>query len=91
MKFDARDHPGPNYLLQDCDELKEKRLRPAEHLLMLNAVSNLTLKIKENNKYLIETMNKNTRLLIEAIKGIGRSGGSKESSDNDIISKEYQD
>src|SRR5436190_1305950 len=84
LKFNSMDHLGPNYLLQDCDELKEKRLRPAEHLLMLKAVSNLTSKIEDNNKKLIEkiednnknlieTMNKNTVLLIEAIKGIGKS------------------
>ncbi|CAG8680199.1 15776_t:CDS:2, partial [Funneliformis caledonium] len=77
--------PGSNYLLQDYDELEEKRLRPAEHLLMLDAVSNLTLKIEENNKNLIETMNKNTILHIEAIKGIRKSGESKESSDSNII------
>ncbi|RGB27186.1 hypothetical protein C1646_819912 [Rhizophagus diaphanus] len=84
LKFDARDHPGPNYLLQDCDELEKKRLRPAEHLLMLGAMTNLMLKIDENNKNLIETMNKNTILLVEAIKGIGISGESKKSFDSDI-------
>ncbi|CAG8598457.1 14056_t:CDS:2 [Funneliformis caledonium] len=98
LKFDARDHPRPNYLLQDYDELKEKRLRPAEHLLMLDAMTNLTLKIDENNKNfiekidennknLIETMNKNTILLVEAIKGIRISGESKESSNSDITGK----
>ncbi|CAG8728915.1 25130_t:CDS:2, partial [Dentiscutata erythropus] len=47
LKFDVRDFSGPNYLLQDCAELEDKRLRPAEHLLMLNAVSNLSLAVEK--------------------------------------------
>jgi hypothetical protein len=92
LKFNARDFPGPNYLLQDCTELEEKRLRPVEHLLMLKTLSTLTLtvkgnsmKVEENNEKLISTMNKNTAALIRAIEGIGKSGKSKKISDNNII------
>nr|CAG8684081.1 12874_t:CDS:2 [Entrophospora candida] len=47
LKFNTRDFPGPNYLLQDCDELEEKRLQQAEHLAMLNAVSDLKTSVSD--------------------------------------------
>ncbi|PKY48532.1 hypothetical protein RhiirA4_464162 [Rhizophagus irregularis] len=62
LKFSARDYPEPNYLLIDCDELENERLRSAEHLLMLNAIQalneNFTDTMKENTKVL-EALNKN--------------------------------
>ncbi len=54
---------------------------------MLDVMFNLILKIKENNKNLIEIINKNTILLIEAIKDIRKLRESKKSSDSNIIDK----
>ncbi|CAI2180963.1 2622_t:CDS:2 [Funneliformis geosporum] len=55
-------------------ELEEKRLRSAEHQLMLKAISNITSTMNENTKALIKEMssvkennNENTRAIIEAM------------------------
>ncbi|KAF0375121.1 parep15, putative coiled-coil protein: PROVISIONAL [Gigaspora margarita] len=84
LKFNARDFSGPNYLLQDCAELEKKRLRPAEYLLMLKAVSSfessvekleksyekIITKMEESTEKIIDAMSANTLLLIKALEKI---------------------
>ncbi|CAG8790593.1 10638_t:CDS:2, partial [Dentiscutata erythropus] len=77
LKFNVRDFSGLNYLLQDCAELEDKKLRPAEHLLVLNAVSNLSLAVekidrnlsmlKDNNAALVKRIEGNQRNLISTL------------------------
>jgi hypothetical protein len=62
LKFNTRDYSGPNYFLQDCDELENKKLRSTEHLLMLNTISDLNT-----------TMNDNTAAILGALNNVGKS------------------
>jgi hypothetical protein len=83
LEFNARDYPKPNYLPKDCAELEEKRLRSAEHLLMLKVIYNLKGNIKENNALMLKAIsnlndnikenNKNIKALIKAIESMGKS------------------
>lgn len=72
--------------------MEAKRLRLAERMLMLKAISNLSLAVEnvekgfekfennnENNfEKLVSTMNENTVALIRALEGLGKSKGNTE-------------
>ncbi|CAB4480397.1 unnamed protein product [Rhizophagus irregularis] len=55
-KLNARNFPGPNYLLKDCTELEQQRLQSAEHQCMLASITKLSEFVKNSNKSLIDAI-----------------------------------
>jgi len=66
-KMNARNYPGPNYLLKDCMELEQQRLQSAEHQHMLNINNSLVNAINNNNNSLVNTINNNNNSLVNTI------------------------
>ncbi|RGB29751.1 hypothetical protein C1646_672242 [Rhizophagus diaphanus] len=55
-KLNARNYPGPNYLLKDCTELEQQRLQSAEHQYMLASVTKLSVSVENSNKSFIDAI-----------------------------------
>jgi len=75
--LNARNYPGPNYLLKDCMELEQQRLQLAEHQYMSTGITKISETVENGNKTLIklsetvenlsETVDSGNKYLIEAI------------------------
>ncbi|GBC03486.1 hypothetical protein RclHR1_05140020 [Rhizophagus clarus] len=74
-KLNARNYPGPNYLLKDCMELEQQRLQSAEHQCMLASVAKLSETSESVNNSLVNaitslstavsSLNKHVEILIK--------------------------
>ncbi|GBC09210.1 hypothetical protein RclHR1_00870001 [Rhizophagus clarus] len=69
FKLNARDYPGPNYLLQHCAELEEQRLSQVEHQCTLATIS----KLSENVEKLSENVGENNKILSKLSENVGEN------------------